>query len=165
MISPIVKKKKKRKQHCWACSHKKCCQIFFHPTNLYPSIIICGNKSQCTTKMIFFFFFIIIIGSFNNWNGERNLVMRFDNETNFCYWFVFSKLQILDKWLSTFKYHVYTSLDLSNYNWLNLNKYFFFLQYINTVYPLFVFCISTMFVLKKILIFGLRNNTLVLNFC
>lgn len=98
---------------------------------------------------LFFFFFIIIIGSFNNWNGERNLVMRFDNETNFCYWFVFSKLQILDKWLSTFKYHVYTSLDLSNYNWLNLNKYFFFLQYINTVYPLFVFCISTMFVLKK----------------
>lgn len=112
-----------------------------------------------------FFFFIIIIESFNNWNGERNLVMRFDNETNFCCWFVFSKLQILDKWLSTFKYHVYTSLDLSNYNWLNLNKYFFFLQYINTVYPLFVFCISTMFVLKKILIFGLRNNTLVLNFC
>ena len=112
-----------------------------------------------------FFFLIIKIGYFNNWNGERNLVMRFDNETNFCYWFVFSKLQILDKWLSTFKYHVYTSLDLSNYNWLNLNKYFFFLQYINTVYPLFVFCISTMFVLKKILIFGLRNNTLVLNFC
>lgn len=161
MISPFVKKENNIVERVATRSATKFSstqQIYTHQSSFVETN---PNAQQRWS----FFFFIIIIGSFNNWNGERNLVMRFDNETNFCYWFVFSKLQILDKWLSTFKYHVYTSLNLSNYNWLNLNKYFFFLQYINTVYPLFVFCISTMFVLKKILIFGLRNNTLVLNFC